>query len=302
MIKQLRYFVAAADFHSFRRAAQSVNLDQSTFGRHIRDLEYRLGIDLFERDRKGAKLSTAGEGILPKARRLIAECDALLAHGAAIRAGNIGRFVLGFMTTISGGSLRAAFFEFNQSVPQWDFEGREASREELFHELERGIVDFVIVTGQVEREPFRRIPLWRERVLVAMPEAHPLAAKSALAWSDLQDQLIIQTRIDPGPELCDMLIARLSEPGRHPEVRMQPVSHETVLNGIPAGHFLTLGYEVELQSNYPGVCTRHIEEAGEPVSVRYSGYWRPENENATLSKFINFLRKRMEGETAEALP
>ncbi|WP_016745043.1 LysR family transcriptional regulator [Rhizorhabdus wittichii] len=300
MIKQLRYFVAAADFRSFRRAAQSVNLDQSTFGRHIRDLEYRLGVDLFERDRKGATLTPAGVEMLAKARRLVADADAMIAYGATLRTGNVGRLMLGFMTTISGGRLRDAFFEFNRATAGVELEGREASRDELFHELERGAVDFAIVTGQIEQEPFHRMPLWRERVLVAMPEEHGLAAKPAVTWEDLQQQLIIQTKIDPGPELCDMLIARLSEPGRRPQVRMQSVSHETVLNGIPGGHFLTLGYEVELQAHYPGVCVREIHEAGVPVTVGYSGYWHPGNDSPILAKFVDFLRERTRGEFAEA--
>lgn len=72
-------------------------------------------------------------------------------------------------------------------------------------------------------------------------------------------------------------------------MRMQSVSHETVLNGLPAGHFVTLGYEVALRSAYQGVCVREIIEDGQPASIGYSGYWRPDNDNATLSNFIGFL-------------
>ena len=56
----LRCFDASARLLSFTRAAQAVNLTQSAVSHHIQALESSLGIDLFERDRSGLKLTPAG--------------------------------------------------------------------------------------------------------------------------------------------------------------------------------------------------------------------------------------------------
>ncbi|MES2942375.1 MAG: LysR family transcriptional regulator, partial [Pseudomonadota bacterium] len=57
----LRCFDASARLLSFTRAAQAVNLTQSAVSHHIQALERELGIELFERDRSGLKLTPGGQ-------------------------------------------------------------------------------------------------------------------------------------------------------------------------------------------------------------------------------------------------
>ena len=59
-LRYLRYAILVAQHGSFRAAAESLDLSQSTVSRRIRLLERRLGVPLFERDHKGAKLTPAG--------------------------------------------------------------------------------------------------------------------------------------------------------------------------------------------------------------------------------------------------
>lgn len=80
----LQAFEAAARHENFTKAAVELNLTQSAISRQIRTLEDQLGVSLFERIRKRVLLSTAGRRILPDARRLLAQSEALVMRARAV--------------------------------------------------------------------------------------------------------------------------------------------------------------------------------------------------------------------------
>jgi hypothetical protein len=66
--RHLEYFVAAAEELNFTHAADRLNVSQPPFSKQIHDLEGELGIELFERRRKGVALTPAGKSFLIDAR------------------------------------------------------------------------------------------------------------------------------------------------------------------------------------------------------------------------------------------
>src|SRR4051812_22477825 len=72
-LAQLARFLAIAEHGSFRAAAESMRLTQPTLSWSIRQLESAVGTSLFERGARGAKLTPAGEILLPRARLIVSE-------------------------------------------------------------------------------------------------------------------------------------------------------------------------------------------------------------------------------------
>ena len=76
-LEQLRHFVAAADAGSFSAAARQVGRAQSAVSTSLGLLEADLGVELFDRSRRNATLTRAGEVLLLEARELLRQAGGL---------------------------------------------------------------------------------------------------------------------------------------------------------------------------------------------------------------------------------
>ena len=103
-LRDLRYFVAVATEGSVSRAAQGLFISQPALSKQIRALESQLRIPLFERLPQQMRLTAAGEELLPRARRLLAEWEA--GQQAVVDKANCS-IVLGMHTSPGRGLLPA---------------------------------------------------------------------------------------------------------------------------------------------------------------------------------------------------
>lgn len=78
-LRQLEALDTIAREGSFRAAARTLGVSQVAVSDHIKQLETRLGVSLFDRSRGGkARISEAGTAALSRARLILADCDALV--------------------------------------------------------------------------------------------------------------------------------------------------------------------------------------------------------------------------------
>lgn len=94
LIDELRTFLAVVDRRSFLRASEELRVARSTVRRRVADLEERLGHVLLDRGADGVAPTAAGERLVPRARRVVAEADQLVASAAGDDEQPDGRLVL----------------------------------------------------------------------------------------------------------------------------------------------------------------------------------------------------------------
>jgi DNA-binding transcriptional LysR family regulator len=190
-LQQLRYAVAAAEHGSFRRAAEALLLRQSTLSRRIRQLEHAIGVTVFDRSSGGVRATQAGRHFLRTARSILEQMDALVTHAHNTGRGEAGRLTIGFYTSLSAGNLRATLTDFKQRFPEIELGMAERSRARLVAALRNGALDIAIVTGDAPLQDNKALPLWSERMLVALPEGHTLADREAVYWTDLRSETLL---------------------------------------------------------------------------------------------------------------
>jgi DNA-binding transcriptional LysR family regulator len=292
-MRQLRYAIAAADHGSFYRAARALDVDQSTVSRTISKLERVAGVKLFARSRSGVETTIAGARFIRGARGIVVTAEQMLNTSRAANQGRTGSLVLGFNSSVSAGNLRATMLAWARDNPDVDLDGVEVGRGALLAGLNTREIDIAILTGEASYNGFRKEMLWSERILVAMPVTHRLADREFLHWTDLRQERFALPAADPGPEIRDMLLGRLSMSGWQPVIRICRTSRETLLSLLGEdGGYLSVVCEGATGTRYPQVVYRPIHGEQGPALTIYSGYWRADNCNPPLRRFLTFVRQR----------
>lgn len=291
-IRQLRFAIAAADHGSFYRAARAINVEQSTLSRTIFKLELAIGTPIFERSRVGVTTTFAGAAFLRGARPMVASADKLVGMMRAAGQGRAGAFVTGHNSAISAGNLRATRMEWTRANPDVEVNCVEADRSTLLAGIDVGEIDFVILMGAATYNGLRCEPLWSERMLVALPAAHSLAEREVVHWTDLRGESFHLPAADPGPEIRDMLLGRLALSGATPDISLHQCSRETILSLLGGGNSVSVVCEGSTGAIYPDVVYRPIRGEQGPALIGYSGYWRDDNANPVLRRFLEFIKAR----------
>ena len=76
-LRQFRYFIQAARRENFRKASDDLRVAQSALTRQIQRLEQELGFLLFDRVKRGVRLTAAGQRLLERSQHILSEVDRL---------------------------------------------------------------------------------------------------------------------------------------------------------------------------------------------------------------------------------
>ncbi len=192
--RQLRYFVEIAECGSFSAAAERLFIAQSALSRQIKDMENRLQTPLFERTARQPRLTAAGEAFLPRARNLLNELNKASTLVTEIGQGRRGTLRVCHSSTvpISGQMLRemSAYLE---QQPGVSLDIGTMSSEAQLEELAEGRLDIGLLRLPVlrQREGVQVVPLYTERLLLAVPADHRLALAEAVDLAQLKDEAFI---------------------------------------------------------------------------------------------------------------
>jgi DNA-binding transcriptional LysR family regulator len=287
----LRTVIAAAEHGSFRRAAAALDVKQSTLSRRIRRLEEYLGAKLFERSSGGVRVTAAGGDVVRTARRLLEQVDRMVSTARSAGRGEGGDITIGVSTSLAAGKLRAILAGYVQASPQIEINIVERSRAWLLDGLRAGDVDIVIVVGEGRNHAGPSMLLWSERIITALPAGHRLTNNDVIYWTDLKGELFLLSRRDPGPDLRNIIVQKLSAPGEAPDIVSWDVSNESILAMLETGHRISVHCESCAGLAYRGVVYREVRDASGPSYVAFAACWNDDNKNPALARFVDLLRE-----------
>ena len=192
--RQLRYFVEIADCGSFSAAAERLFIAQSALSRQIKDMENRLQTPLFERTARQPRLTAAGEAFLPRARNLLTELNKASDIATEVGKGRLGTLRLSHSSTvpISGRLLRDISAYLDQQ-PGVSLDIGKLSSEAQLEELAEGRLDIGLLRLPIlrQREGIQVVPLFTEKLLLAVPTDHQLAALNTVDLAQLKDEAFV---------------------------------------------------------------------------------------------------------------
>lgn len=183
-LRQLRYLCAVVDQGGFTAAAKHCAVAQPSLSQQIMNLEQELGQPLLVRHPRKVELTEAGEQVVRRARLILQEAGALRTEMEK-RTGLIeGSVELGVIPTVAPYLLPEKIRAFREEHPGVRIQVRERRTSRVIEDLVAGRLDFAIVSditpAERQRWSLHVKELFHERMLLALPSAHPLAAKRGL--------------------------------------------------------------------------------------------------------------------------
>jgi DNA-binding transcriptional LysR family regulator len=195
-LRQLRAFVAVVDAGGFARAAARVSLSQPALSRQIHALEQDLGVRLFDRIGRRVQLTSEGEDLLERSRRLLADAESLGERARALRGGATGVLRVG-ATPQAMETLLAGFLpRYRRRHPGVEVHLVEDGGVRLPARLARGDVSLTLMPAGDDRFSWR--PLAPLYVLAVVPRTHRLARRATLEVQELGDAPLLLPRRDFG--------------------------------------------------------------------------------------------------------
>lgn len=253
-----RQFIAVAEELHFSRAARRLNMTQPPLTQAIAQLEAALGLRLFERTKRSVQLTAAGAALLPEARDLLARAGAMPALARASADGEAGRLRLAFVSTVGFDLLPRWVRAFRERHPRVQLELVEATGDVQLEALARGEIDAGFMLHSPGFAPpglsCRRIA--QDRLVVALPEESPLAARDMLTIRDLlvQPLVIFPRRILPS--LHDAIFGLYHAAACLPQVAQEAIQMQTIVNLVSAGMGVAWVPASVRQFQRPGVVYR----------------------------------------------
>ncbi|WP_428682025.1 LysR substrate-binding domain-containing protein [Reyranella sp.] len=231
--KDLATFEAVARLGGMGRAARELNTVQSNVTQRVRRLEEALGVSLFERSRAGARLTPAGERLMPYATRV----DALLDEaGRAARDDGAprGTLTVGSLETTAALRLSPLLASYVQAHPGVDLVLRTGTTAEMVERVLGRELEGAFVCGPVVHPQLVSTSAFTEQLaLLSAPTETTLAA--ALRRPDLR--LVILRAGCSYRQRLEELLARRGVVGLR---RLEFGTLEAILGAVAAGLGITL--------------------------------------------------------------
>ena len=218
-LRDLKYLVALADHRHFGKAAAASFVSQPTLSTQIRKLEEELGVSLVERAPRKVMLTPAGHEIAERARRIVDDVEQMKEAARRSRDPEAGTVRFGVFPTLGPYLLPHVVPRIRARFPQLELLLVEEKSDVLLARLH---AEFLF------EEPF----------VLAVPDDHPLAARTSLTMDELHDlQLLL---LEDGHCLRDQALDVCHLAGASEKSEFRATSLETLRQMVAAGVGVTL--------------------------------------------------------------
>ena len=292
-LRQLAYFVAVAEERNFSRAAQRIPIAQPAISQQIHRLESELSEKLFVRDRRGTRLTPAGEALLPHARATLASAEHAREAVAALSGLLTGRLAFGFVQPLPDRRLAGLLGAFHRQHPGIELRLIEDETDALLAALATGELDAALIgLGRYDRLPpevgSRLVA--REPVVVAVHPGHPLSGRGSIALQALREAPMVT--LTSSSKQRSNLEAACRAAGFTPRIVAETSDLSVTIELIRQ----QIGVAVLPQSALDGAATVTQLSLTRPnLDRRILLVWRPSNSPPAARAFLALAQHRLAG-------
>lgn len=292
-LRHLRYFVAAGEEEHFGRAAMRLRVAQPALSRQVRDLEKELGFPLFDRLPRGVRLNAAGKTFLGDSQRILQDVDEAKRRAERIALGKAGTLRIGITTALSWhGRIAHSLGEIRRREP-----GVELVLQHLLsvHQVE------AILSGRLDAGFSAPIMPWhkdlahwqfsQDRMLLAVPEDHPLTSFESIRLQDLQDMPFVWFPRMANPTLYDRMMQACARGGlRAPRIVQEAVDRDALLGFVQCWIGIAWVTESARWHCPRGIALLPVVDMN--IQLPFHLIWKKDNSSPLLQKFVALVKAK----------
>lgn len=303
-LRQLRQFVAIAEERSFRRAAERLHVSQPPLSVAVQRLEAEVGVPLLDRTRHHVRLTVAGEAFLGEARRTLAQAEQAVEIARRAAAGKLGTLQLSFVPSAAFGVLPRLLRAFRQDHPDVRLLLTGDTTSQQTAALLSGTTDAGIVVPPLHEALDLRVePLCEEALVLAVPEAHPIAGQSRVQLRDLAREAFVGFPFKEGPGFESVVMSACQECGFIPHFVQVAPQMQAILALVAAGLGIALVPEAMRAVRTDHVVYVQLRRRHSALRYSLGLAFRPSNPNPALHAFVAMAHRiaRMSAPPTRAL-
>ena len=244
---QLKVFVTVAKLRNFTLAAQTLHVRQPSVSILMQGLQRELEVRLFERLGTKVHLTRAGEELVHRAERILAEVEGIKEGMEEIKGLKKGKLTVGGSAIAAASFLPVAVQTFKKNHPGVDVTLTVQRSENLHKKLLDGDLDLALLARVPHSPLLLGEPYRDEEVVVIAPPNHPLAKKRSVSLENLSKESLIA--YEKGNSIRDMVDRRFAKTGLlikyALEINLQLGSRDAIRGAVANGlgiSFLSKSY------------------------------------------------------------
>src|SRR3954468_13496687 len=291
--QRLRGFREVASRGSFSGAADYLAYSQSAVSQSVAALEAEMGVTLLERDRRGARPTSAGTALLTHADGILARLDAAEAEVAAIAGIRGGQLAMASFPTAGATIVPLAVAAFRAAHPGVTLTLAEGEPEEIGPRLRAGEFDLALLfefdgVGEGLGGGLRRIDLLEDPMYLALPDEHRLADAPRVRLQDLSGESWVQT--SAASPCARHVVRSCHAAGFDPTVSFETDDYQTIQGLVAAGVGVALIPQLALSTVRPDVRVRALDPSS-PVRKVFAATPRAAAVTPAVATMLDVLRE-----------
>src|SRR5580698_9068655 len=287
-LRHLRYFTAVVQWKGYREASRHLYITQPSLSEAVSDLESELGIKLFSRDGRVARLTPEGQVFYEEAMKTLAQAERSVATAQRAAKGEIGRLGIGFIGFASYSFLSDLLRKYKARHPgvALRLEENVPSGQDLA--FDRGDIDigFTRPPSADRSSSYESRLLFREPLVVALPKSRKAKAKR-VRISDLAGERFVVFQRTSSPEVFDTIVRVCNDNGFSPHLHNELNNMNSVLATVEAGEGVAIIPATASNLRADNISFFRLQP--DEVRIDFVAAWQKKESSVALRSFLELL-------------
>ena len=291
-LRHLRYFTAVVQWKGYREASRHLYIAQASISEAVADLQSELGIKLFSRDGRVARLTPEGQVFYEEALKTLAQAEQSIATARRAAKGEIGRLGIGFIGFATSPFLPDLLRKYKTQHPgvALRLEENVPSGQDLA--FDRGEIDigFTRPPSADRSSAYESRLLFREPLVVALPKTRKIKAKR-IRIAELAGERIVTFRRTSSPEVFDTIIRVCNDNGFSPRLHNELNNMHSVLSTVEAEEGVAIVTASACNLRAKNVSFFRLQP--DDVRIDFVATWPKKEPSVALRQFLQLLEEEL---------